>query len=91
MNKDASMQKLIREAYEKVGLNGAWLYAENGEIVSKGAIGWRDPENKFPITEDSIFQLGSVTKQFTLSAFLKLFLHQMTRVVVLRRRQQLQK
>ncbi|MBQ7059750.1 MAG: beta-lactamase family protein, partial [Firmicutes bacterium] len=48
--------------------NGAWLYAENGEIVSKGALGFRDPEDRLPITEDSIFQLASVSKTFTAAA-----------------------
>ncbi|MBQ2071031.1 MAG: beta-lactamase family protein [Oscillospiraceae bacterium] len=68
MDKHTLMQNLARESFEKGGFNGAWLYAENGEIVSKGALGFRDPEDKQPLTEDSIFQLGSVTKQFTAAA-----------------------
>ena len=68
MDKKALMEKLAREAFEKGGLNGAWLYAEKGEIVSKGALGWRDPENTRPLTEDTIFQLASVSKQFTAAA-----------------------
>ena len=68
MDKKARMEALARESFEKGGFNGAWLYAENGEIVSKGAAGWRDPENRLPITEDSIFQLASVSKQFTAAA-----------------------
>ena len=68
MDKHEQMQSLVRESYEKGSFNGTWLYAENGEIVSKGAIGWLDPENNLPITEDSIFQLASVTKQFTAAA-----------------------
>lgn len=68
MDKKSLMEKLARAAYEKGGFNGAWLYAENGEIVSKGAYGFRDPENTLTIEEDSIFQLASVTKQFTAAA-----------------------
>lgn len=68
MDKKALMEKLVRESNEKGGFNGAWLYAENGEIVSKGAVGFRDPKTKEPLTEDSIFQLASVTKQFTAAA-----------------------
>ena len=68
MNKNTMMEKLAREAFKKGGFNGTWLYAENGEIVSKGAVGWRDPEGTKPLTEDSIFQLASVTKQFTAAA-----------------------
>lgn len=68
MDKKAVMEKIAREAYEKEGINGTWLYAENGEIVSKGAVGWRDPEETKPIDENTIFQLASVTKQFTATA-----------------------
>ena len=62
------MEEIAREAHEKGGFNGAWLYAEKGEIVSKGALGFRGPENTLPIMEDTIFQLASVSKQFTAAA-----------------------
>ena len=68
MDKKTMMEKLARESYEKGGFNGAWLYAENGEIVSKGCTGFRDPEDTLPVTEDSVFQLASVSKQFTAAA-----------------------
>ena len=68
MEKNSMIIKLACELDEKDGFNGAWLYAEKGEIVSKGAHGFRDPENTLPITEDSIFQLASVSKQFTSAA-----------------------
>lgn len=68
MDKKLLMESLARASYEKGGFNGAWLYAENGEIVSKGVMGFRDPESTLPIEEDTIFQLASVTKQFTAAA-----------------------
>ena len=68
MDKKTMMENLARELNKKDGFNGAWLYAEKGEIVSKGVLGFRDPENTLPITEDTIFQLASVTKQFTAAA-----------------------
>ena len=49
MDKHTLMESLVREAHEKGGFNGAWLYAEKGEIVSKGAMGFRDPDNTLPI------------------------------------------
>lgn len=67
-NKKAWMEKLAHDAYVRGGFNGAWLYAEGGKIVSKGVLGYRDPANKEPLTEDTIFQLASVSKQFTATA-----------------------
>ena len=68
MDKKTLMDDLVREAHEKGGFNGAWLYAEKGEIVSKGTLGFRDGEGRLPIAEDTIFQLASVSKQFTATA-----------------------
>ncbi|MBR0082155.1 MAG: beta-lactamase family protein [Clostridia bacterium] len=68
MDKKEMIESLARRAYEVDGFNGTWLYAENGKIVSKGAVGWLDPAGTQPVREDSIFQLASVTKQFTASA-----------------------
>ena len=72
MDKKAMMENLARELNEKDCFNGAWLYAEHGEIVSKGALGFRDPENTLPIAEDTIFQLASVSKNFTAAAVMLL-------------------
>ena len=41
------MQNLARESNEKGGFNGAWLYAEKGEIVSKGCMGFREVPEAF--------------------------------------------
>ena len=72
MDKKTMMENMAREAYERGVFNGLWLYAENGEIVSKGAYGFRDAEDKLPMQEDSIFQLASITKQFTATAIMLL-------------------
>ncbi|MBQ6663303.1 MAG: beta-lactamase family protein [Firmicutes bacterium] len=68
MDKNEKMQALARALNEKDCFNGAWLYAEKGEIVSKGVLGFRDPEDRLPITEDTIFQLASISKTFTATA-----------------------
>ena len=68
MDKHNLMKELACALNEKDCFNGAWLYAEKGEIVSKGVLGFRDPENTLPITEDTIFQLASVSKTFTSAA-----------------------
>ena len=72
MDKNAMMQQLALRAYEKGAFNGVWLYAERGEIVSKGAYGWADAQKSLPMREDSIFEMASVTKQFTAAAVMLL-------------------
>ena len=72
MDKKAMMENFVREAYEKGAFTGTWLYAENGEIISKGAVGWRDEQDSLPMCEDSIFELASVSKQFTAAAIMLL-------------------
>ena len=68
MDKKIMIDNIASKAYEKGGFNGTWLYTEDGEIVSKGALGFLDPEDKLPIREDSIFQLASISKTFTAAA-----------------------
>ena len=72
MDKKTTIANLARAAWEKDSFNGVWLYAENGKIVSKGAIGFRDAENQLPMTEDSIFEMASVSKMFTATAIMLL-------------------
>ena len=66
------MEALVREAAERDLFTGAWLFAERGRIVSKGAVGFRDPEDRLPVREDSLFDLASVSKSFTAAAVMLL-------------------
>ena len=54
------------------GFSGSVLVAIKGEIILSKGYGWSDRKNKIPNTSSSIFNIGSVTKQFTASAILKL-------------------
>ena len=72
MDKNAKMEQLIREANEKGAFTGTWLYAEHGKIVSKGAVGFCDAENKLPMREDCLFDLASISKQFTAAGIMLL-------------------
>ena len=72
MDKKKTMEKFTMEAHEKGVFTGAWLYAENGEILSSGALGFRDEKDSLCLNEESIFEIASVTKQFTAAAIMLL-------------------
>lgn len=54
------------------GFSGAILVAKNGEIILENGYGLADRARRVPITPDTIFYVGSLTKQFTAAAILKL-------------------
>ena len=72
MDKKTAIENLAREAHEKGAFNGAWLYAEGGKIVSRGAYGFQDAEDRLPMRENSLFHVASISKQFTAAAILLL-------------------
>nr|WP_262921418.1 serine hydrolase domain-containing protein [Maribellus maritimus] len=48
------------------------MVAVKGNIVLSEGFGWADREKEIPITASSVSNIGSVTKQFTASAIIKL-------------------
>ena len=56
---------------EKVGFNGSVLVDLNGDVISKG-FGFSDKEQQLKNSPNTIFDIGSITKQFTAAAILKL-------------------
>ena len=63
-----AQQKILREAVEraeKEGFSGVILVAEKGEILYENAMGMRNYETRILMHEDDIFELASVSKQFT--------------------------
>lgn len=67
---DASRLHLIRprlqELVDSQTIPGAVaLVARHGKVALAEAVGWRDVENKKPMQTDSIFQIMSMTKNFT--------------------------
>ena len=66
-NVEAYLEKL-----EKIGYSGSALIAFNGKPVYREAIGYSDREQKIKNSPKTIFDIGSITKQFTAAAILKL-------------------
>ena len=56
----------------KTGFSGAVLIAKDGEIILSKGYGLADREKNIPITDETVFTIGSITKQFTGAAILKL-------------------
>ena len=57
---------------EKAASGIAVLVATDGNVLYKKGFGYADIKNKIPVTPDTKFRIGSVTKQFTAAAILKL-------------------
>ena len=59
--------------YSKMNkFNGTVLVSKNGTILLNKGYGYRNAANKILNSEQSIYQLGSITKQFTAAVILKL-------------------
>jgi CubicO group peptidase (beta-lactamase class C family) len=57
---------------ESYGFAGTVLVARKGEILLNKGYGLADKRKGIPCTADTVFDLGSITKQFTAAAILKL-------------------
>jgi len=60
------------EELEKVGFSGSVLIEINGNKTISRGFGYRDLEEELRNTPDTVFDIGSVAKQFTAAAILKL-------------------
>jgi CubicO group peptidase (beta-lactamase class C family) len=60
-------------SYAKINrFNGTALVYIKGKVILEKGYGYQDIENKIPNTPNTIFQVGSITKQFTTTVILKL-------------------
>ena len=57
---------------EPFGFSGAVLVAREEQILLDRGFGTADRENRIPNTSQTIFQVGSITKQFTAAAIMQL-------------------
>lgn len=64
---DEHMKRLV-----PFGYSGSLLVAKGGDVVLSNGYGLADRENGVPVTAETVFDIGSITKQFTAAAILKL-------------------
>lgn len=75
-NKIPGLDNYISNIFKKLQIDtmpgASVLVAQNGNIVYQKGFGYADIEKKIPVTPDTKFKIGSVSKQFTAVAILKL-------------------
>lgn len=64
-DKVKQIDSLFTALHKEGKLNGNVLIAEKGNVIYKKSFGLRDEANQLPLDENSIFELASVSKQFT--------------------------
>ncbi|UPG91656.1 beta-lactamase family protein [Luteibacter aegosomaticola] len=62
----------VRRCGAALECNGTYLVAQHGQIVYEGAVGRLSSTRHTPLTVDSAFDIGSITKQFTAAAIVRL-------------------
>jgi len=65
-----SLLKLINKRHD---FHGSLLVAKNGKILYNNQVGYADFRKKESLSEASVFQLASVSKQFTAAAIMLLY------------------
>lgn len=67
----AKIETYLNASFEN-GYAASVLVAKQGGIILSKGYGWSDRKNKILNTPSSVFNIGSITKQFTAAAILKL-------------------
>lgn len=65
-----SLSQYMYAAGERGLFNGCWMLRKNSKVIESGAIGSRHPHHELPIGTDTLFDIASVSKQFTAAAIL---------------------
>lgn len=68
----AKADAYLQTAFPADGPGGAVIIMDDGKIVYAGGRGLADIEAKTPITPDTVFRLGSITKQFSAAVMMQL-------------------
>ncbi|MCB9305238.1 MAG: serine hydrolase [Lewinellaceae bacterium] len=71
-NLEAEFDKILENRFKPDQPGAAVLVAKNGKVIYLKAGGMADLERNVPLRPDHVFRIGSVTKQFTAVAILRL-------------------
>lgn len=66
------MDTLLTVYNKEYKFNGAVLVAQKGQILYQKGFGYKDAAQKEPVDVNTIFQIGSITKQFTAAVIIQL-------------------
>jgi len=61
----ASIDSVVQAAVDTARFNGNVLLARNGKVIYQKSFGWANFDTKEPLNDSSLFELASVSKQFT--------------------------
>jgi CubicO group peptidase (beta-lactamase class C family) len=71
-NLSKTIDSIYTQAYQKGEFHGNILVANQGKVVYKKSFGMADETSQQPLNENTIFELASVSKQFTAAAIVML-------------------
>lgn len=71
-SKIALINRFVEAKRKFHNFNGNVLVAEKDKIIYQKSIGYADFKNKIPLSKDSVFNIASVSKQFTAAAVMLL-------------------
>jgi CubicO group peptidase (beta-lactamase class C family) len=69
---EQKIDELLTAYVSQNKLNGSVLVAQKGKIIYEKGFGYRNAEKKTPNDVNSIFQIGSITKQITAAVIMQL-------------------
>ena len=72
LDKSKELHSYFKRRHEKIGFNGAVLFAENGKIVYENAFGYANVKTKVKNNLNTKFQIASASKPFTSYAIMLL-------------------